>query len=84
MTLRGLIWRATADVATVTRTSALCLVVFGLGVYAGALIGDFSKRMEFCNDTSSSRYILDDKARVQSCNHPRSATEIERDEALHR
>ena len=80
MTLWTDIGRASSAIAAVTGISVLCLAFFVLGVWAGALIGDFSKRIAFCSDTSSSDYIRDDAARAQSCDHPRSWPEIARDE----
>lgn len=63
--------------AVVAGISALCLVCFGLGIWAGVLLADLRKRTEFCNDTSSPLYIHDNAARAQSCDTPRSSSEIQ-------
>lgn len=48
-------------------TLLFCIVFFGLGIGAGFLIGYNNAEIDFCDDNSAPRYIVNDAARAQSC-----------------
>jgi hypothetical protein len=64
-------------VTLITGLSLASVTFFVLGIVVGVFIGSINERINFCDDNSAPRYIQDDAARAQSCDHPRSSSEIE-------
>ncbi|CUH77472.1 hypothetical protein TRM7557_01390 [Tritonibacter multivorans] len=48
-------------------TAVIAAFSFGIGLFVGTGLGDLNAEIDFCSDSTSSRFIANYEARKQAC-----------------